>query len=82
MSKFQGNAKRSWQKMKEITGKIKNKKALKINKKSLYSSEQISGEFNFFFTNVGLPLWKIFRHLFNLPLKLTNKQDISYNTLT
>ena len=44
--------------MKEITGKIKQKnitfpEALKINKNSLYSSEQIANEFNSFFTNVG-----------------------------
>ena len=44
--------------MKEITGKIKKKsntfpKALKINRKSLCSAEQIANEFNSFFTNVG-----------------------------
>ena len=44
--------------MKEITSKIKQKnppfpKALKINKKSLHSAEQIANEFNSFFTNVG-----------------------------
>ena len=44
--------------MKEINGKIQKKnnaflKALKINKKSLYSAKQIAAEFNLFFTNVG-----------------------------
>ena len=53
--------------MKEITGKIKQKKttkdntfpkALKINKKSLHSAEQIANEFNSFFTNLGPSLAK------------------------
>ena len=49
--------------MKEIAGKIKQKnntfpKALKFNKKSLHSAEQIANEFNSFFTNVGLSLAK------------------------
>ena len=50
--------KRSWQIMKEINRKMKQKnniflKALKINKKSLHSAEQIGNEFKFFFANVG-----------------------------
>ena len=49
--------------MKEIAGKIKQKnntfpKALKFNKKSLHSAEQIANKFNSFFTNVGLSLAK------------------------
>ena len=61
--KCEGNTKRSWQIMKEITGKIKQKnntfpKALKINKKSLHSVEQIANEFNSFLTNVGPSLTK------------------------
>ena len=49
--------------MKEITGKIKQKsntfpRALKINKKSLHSAEQIANVFNSFFTNVGPSLAK------------------------
>ena len=49
--------------MKEITGKVKQNsdtfpKALKINKKSLHSAEQISNEFNPFFTNVDPSLAK------------------------
>ena len=49
--------------MKEMTGKIKQKsntfpRALKINKKSLHSAEQIANVFNSFFTNVGPSLAK------------------------
>ena len=63
LSKCQGNTRRSWQIMKEITGKIKQKnntypKALKINKKSLHSVEKITNEFNSFLTNVGPSLAK------------------------
>ena len=63
ISKCQGNTKRSWQIMNEITGKIKQNnntfsKALKINKRSLNSAEQIANEFNSFFTNVGPSLAK------------------------
>ena len=62
-SKCRGNTKRSWQVMKEITGKVKQKnntfpKALKINKKPLHSAGQIANEFNPFFTNVGPSLAK------------------------
>ena len=58
LPKCQGNTKRSWQIMKEITGKIKQKsntfpKARTINKKSSHFAEQIANEFNSFFTNVG-----------------------------
>ena len=61
--KCEGNTKRSWQIMKEITGKIKQKnntfpKALKINKKSLHSVKQTANEFNSFLTNVGPSLTK------------------------
>ena len=64
LSKCQGNTKRSWQLMKEITNKIKKKnntfpEALKINKNSQYSAEQIGNEFNSFFANVGPSLAKI-----------------------
>ena len=50
--------------MKEITGKIKQKKnnnfpkELKISKRSLHSSEQIANEFKSFFTNIGPSLAK------------------------
>ena len=51
--------------MKEITGKKKQQKkdnifpkALKINKKSLHSAEEITNEFNSFFTNLGPSLPK------------------------
>ena len=58
LSKYQRNTKRSWQIKKEITGKMKQKnntfpKALRINKKSLHSAEQVANEFNSFFTNIG-----------------------------
>ena len=50
--------------MKEITGKIKQKKnnnfpkELKISKRPLHSSEQIANEFKSFFTNIGPSLAK------------------------
>ena len=59
LSKCEENVKKTLQRMKEITGKIKNKnktfpKVLKINKKLIYSAEQTANEFNnSFFTNVG-----------------------------
>ena len=57
--------------MKEITDKIKQNnntfpKALKMNKKSLHSAEQIANEFNSFFTNVGPSFAK------NIPPVLTS----------
>ena len=58
-------SKRSLQIMKEITGKIKQNnntfpEALKINKKSLHSTEKTANEFNSFFTMLVLTLRKIF----------------------
>ena len=56
LSKCQGNTKRSWQIMKEITDEIKQKnntlpKAVKINKKSLHTAEQIANLFTEYFND-------------------------------
>ena len=75
--------------MKKITSKIKQEnntfpKALKVNKKSLHSAEQIANEFNPFFMNVGPSLAK------NIPPASTSftvylmsfNDAISYSDLT
>ena len=66
--------------IKEITAKIKQKnntfpKALKLNKKSLHSAEQIANEFSSFFTNVGSSVAK------NIPAVSTSFSEylISFN---
>ena len=58
ISKYQNNAKKTWQVMKEITGKIKDKsnnlpKMIKTDKGVIYDDKEIAEEFNEFFTNVG-----------------------------
>jgi hypothetical protein len=58
IKKHQHNMKKSWQIMKEITGKLKPKsnslpKTIKINGKLLYNNKIIANEFNNFFTKVG-----------------------------
>ena len=68
---------------KEITGKMKQKnntfpKALKINKKSLHSAEQIANEFNSFLTNVGPSLAKNILPVTPL-FKSGDVENVNYN---
>ena len=58
LSQHQGNSKRTWQIMKEITGKVKTNgnslpKMLKTENGDLYNKKEIASEFNNFFTAVG-----------------------------
>ena len=57
LSKCQGNNKRSWQIMKEITVK-KSKEISKIKKNSLHSADQIVNEFDPFYKNAGFSVLK------------------------
>ena len=58
IEKYKNDSKKTWQVIKDITGKKKNKlnnlpKMLKIEKGFIYEQKQIAHEFNEFFTNIG-----------------------------
>ena len=57
LNKYQNNSKKTWQIMKEITGKLKNKwnnfpKMLKTDRRIIYNDTEIAEEFNLFFTSI------------------------------
>ena len=61
ITKYKNNSKKTWQILKEITGKVKtnnNKfpKMLKVNNKTIYDEKQMAKEFNNFFTSIGQKL--------------------------
>ena len=63
LKKYANDSKRTWQVMKELSGKVKSKsislpKSIKVNNTSIYEPKLIAAEFNKFFTNVGPNLAK------------------------
>ena len=61
IAKYKNDSKKTWQIMKEITGKVKSKsenlpKMLKVETGIIRDQKQIANELNKFFTNVGQTL--------------------------
>ena len=61
INKYKNDSKKTWQVMKEITGKKKTKsnsfpKMLKLETGNTYNQKKIADEFNSFFTNIGTNL--------------------------
>ena len=85
-SKCKGNTKRSWQIMKEITGKIKKKnntfsKALKIKKELLYFADQIATEFNSFFSLHVHGIFDVFQDVINGSDLTTEEFETAFESL-
>ena len=63
LTKFQGDAKKTWCIMKELIGKVKIKKSslpfkIVIDKTDILGEKNIANEFNNFFTDIDLKLAK------------------------
>jgi len=58
IKKYESNIKKTWQVIKEITGKFKIKndnlpRHIVVNNQNIYDKKQIANHFNNFFTNIG-----------------------------
>ena len=91
IEKYKNNSKKTWEIMKEITGKRKIKlnnlpKMLKKKEGFIYDEEQIANEFNIFFTNIGPNLAskiptvdKSFEGYLTKNEKLIDNTELSFN---